>query len=245
MVRRVDTVQRQFVRRQSISRSRIQHQRRSTITNNTASTAPAQPITTLRQAAVYPAWRRSKCQCRDEFVRRRARHGRRAAINLQMKSGSNSFHGSLFEDHSTSTSRPTRTLPIARSRSRNTSTTNTEEWRRPIKKNKLFYFLSFEATGVRQENAVYSRSDRCHERRQSLRRAEPDLRSADRQCRRQRADRVPRQHNSGVADRSGIQAVIAPGLWPNPDVPGPAPGAFPQLLERGNTGQSRYRWTRK
>jgi len=73
------------------------------------------------------------------------------AVNISVKSGTNSVHGVLFEDH---TNQHLEAYPWVADRTRpNPKYVNNQYGGiigGPIKKNKLFYFLSFEGTGLVQ-----------------------------------------------------------------------------------------------
>ncbi|HLK50450.1 MAG TPA: carboxypeptidase regulatory-like domain-containing protein [Bryobacteraceae bacterium] len=73
------------------------------------------------------------------------------AVNITVKSGTNNVHGALFEDH---TNQHVQAYPWAADRTRpNPKYINNQYGGAiggPIKKDKLFYFLSFEGTGLVQ-----------------------------------------------------------------------------------------------
>src|SRR6266446_3743507 len=80
-----------------------------------------------------------------------------AAVNIQTKTGSNAVHGSLFEDHSDQRLKAyawaaDRTQPQPKYINNQFGGTIGG----PIKKNKLFYFLSYEGTYIRQGAGLFS-----------------------------------------------------------------------------------------
>lgn len=171
-----------------------------------------------------------------------------AAINLQMKSGTNSIHGSLFEDHSDQHLKAyawvaDRTQPKPKYVNNQFGGTVGG----PIKKNKLFYFVSFEGTALRQENAVYSQVPSAAMKTGNLSAApnpiyDPLTGNAD------GSGRTAFPGGMIPASRidPGIQAVIATGQWPNPNVTGTGTwGLSRNYLSAGNSGQTRNQWDSK
>jgi hypothetical protein len=171
-----------------------------------------------------------------------------AAINLQMKSGSNRIHGSLFEDHSDQHLKAyawvaDRTQPKPKYVNNQYGGTIGG----PIKKDKLFYFVSLEGTALRQENSVYSQVPTAAMKTGNLSAApnpiyDPLTGNADGSGR----TAFPGGVIPAPRIDPAVQAVIATGQWPNPDVPGTGSwGLARNYLSAGNSGQLRNQWDSK
>ena len=127
-----------------------------------------------------------------------------AAINIQTKSGTNAIHGSAFEYHS---DQHLKAYAWAADRTQAAPMFINNQFGGtiggPIKKNKLFYFVSYEGTYVRQSTSLFSEVPTAAMKTgDSLRVPHPDLRSHDRQCQRHRPHGLRRQHHSRLAHRS-------------------------------------------
>ena len=141
------------------------------------------------------------------------------AISVTIKSGTNTLHGSLFEDHA-DRSLEGAWLAIARNRNCRSSITNSAAPSRTNQEDKLFYFVSYEGC------AWYKAAVAA----QVLRRNEGGNLSASptpiydpMTSGRQRQNPIRGQHHPRVADRSRHRASIA-SSWPDPNQPGS--GAF-------------------
>src|SRR5262249_45587712 len=80
-----------------------------------------------------------------------------AAVNIQTRTGTNAIHGSLFQDHADQRLKAyawaaDRTQPQPKYINNQFGGTIGG----PIRKNKLFYFVSYEGTFIRQRTGVYS-----------------------------------------------------------------------------------------
>ena len=117
------------------------------------------------------------------------------AVNITIKSGTNAVHGVLFEDH---TDQHLQAYPWAANRALPNPKYIDNQYGGtiggPIKKDKLFYFASFEGTGLVQVAPFYGGSPHgADEDRQFERLSQPDLQSAYGQsCDRHRQDSVYR-----------------------------------------------------
>ena len=120
------------------------------------------------------------------------------AVSVTIKSGTNAVHGSLFEDHADRSleayawlaNRTKPKLPFINNQFGGTIGG-------PIKKDKLFYFVSYEGTRLVQGNAVAAQVPTAgDERRQSVGFSHRDLRSDDGKRGRQRQNSVRGQHHS-------------------------------------------------
>src|SRR5712671_110384 len=80
-----------------------------------------------------------------------------AALNIQTKTGSNAIHGSLFEDH---TDQHVKAYAWAADRTQPQPKYIQNQFGGtfggPIKKNKVFYFVSYEGTFIRQGTGLFS-----------------------------------------------------------------------------------------
>jgi hypothetical protein len=171
-----------------------------------------------------------------------------AAVNVQSKSGTNAIHGSLFMDHSDQHLKAyawaaDRTQPKPKFINNQYGGTVGG----PIKKNKLFYFIGFEGTGIRQETALYSEVPTPAMKAGNLSASptpiyDPMTGSADGSGR----QTFPGNIIPATRIDSGIQAVLDLGQWPNANVIGT--GAYKlarNYLSAGNSGQTRNQWDTK
>jgi hypothetical protein len=171
-----------------------------------------------------------------------------AAVNVTTKTGSNAIHGSLFEDHADQHLKAyawasDRTQPKPKYINNQFGGTIGG----PIKKNKLFYFISYEGTYVRQQNPIYSQVPTPTMKAGNLS-ASPTAIFDPMTGNANGTGRTAFSGNIIPSSRidPGIAAVIGTGDWPNPNVPGTgAFGLARNFLSAGNTGQSRNQWDSK
>jgi hypothetical protein len=171
-----------------------------------------------------------------------------AAINIQTKSGTNEIHGSAFEYHSDQHLKAyawaaDRTKPKPIYINNQTGATIGG----PIKKNKLFYFVSYEGTFVRQGTALYSEVPTAAMKTGNLS-ASPTSIYDPMTGNPNGTGRTPFPGNIIPSSRidPGIQAVINLNEWPNPDVPGTgAYGLARNYYSVGSSGQNRNQWDTK
>ena len=145
-----------------------------------------------------------------------------AAVNVTVKSGTNSVHGSLFEDHADKTleayqwvaDRTKPKVPFIHNQFGGTIGG-------PIRRNKLFYFFSYEGTRLVQGNSLLSQVPTVAMRTGDLSASpteiyDPLTGSVS------GAGRQPFPNKVIPASRidSGIQALLNTGLWPMPNKPG-------------------------
>jgi outer membrane receptor protein involved in Fe transport len=162
-------------------------------------------------------------------------------INVTVKSGSNALHGSLFEDHSDKSmqayqwaaNRYLPKLPFINNQFGGTVAG-------PIKKDKLFYFLSYEGTRLVQGNAVQAQVPTATMKTGNLS-ASPTAIYDPMTGNANGTGRTPFKGNIIPASRidPGVAALIATGVWPNPNQAGT--GAFglgQDFLSNGNQGNS-------
>jgi hypothetical protein len=173
------------------------------------------------------------------------------AVSVTIKSGTNAIHGSLFEDHADRSleayqwlaDRTKPKLPFINNQFGGTIGG-------PIKKDKLFYFLSYEGMRLVQGNAVAAEVPTAAMKAGNLSASptplyDPITGNAD------GTGRTPFAGNFIPASRidPGIQALIATGSWPNPNQPGS--GAFGLSNNflcsgcQGNSGLVRDQWDGK
>ena len=124
------------------------------------------------------------------------------AVNITVKSGTNAIHGVLFEDH---TDQHLQAYPWTANRSQPNPKYIDNQYGGtiggPIKKDKLFYFASFEGTGLVQVVSISGRSShRVDADRQFKRLSQPDLRSDHGQCLWPRPGAFRRKHHSQRID---------------------------------------------
>jgi hypothetical protein len=162
-------------------------------------------------------------------------------INVTVKSGTNAFHGALFEDHSDKSlqayqwvaDRTRPKLPFVNNQFGGTVSG-------PIKKDKLFYFLSFEGNNLVQGNAVQAQVPTTQMKTGNLSASptpiyDPLTGNPD------GTGRTAFPNNVIPTSRidPGVQAMLNTGVWPNPNQRGT--GAFglgQDFLSSGNQGNS-------
>ena len=173
------------------------------------------------------------------------------AVSVTIKGGTNSLHGSLFENHADRSleayawlaDRTKPKLPFINNQFGGTIGG-------PIKKDKLFYFLSYEGTRLVQGNAVAAQVPTPAMKAGDLSASptaiyDPMTGSAD------GSGRTPFPGNTipGARIDPGIQALIATGSWADPNQPGTGPfGLSNNFLCsgcQGNSGLGRDQWDGK
>jgi hypothetical protein len=173
------------------------------------------------------------------------------AVSVTVKSGTNAIHGVLFEDHADRdlaayqwiANRTLPKLPFINNQFGGTVGG-------PIKKDKLFYFISYEGTRLVQGNAVAAEVPTPAMKAGNLSASptaiyDPMTGSAD------GSGRTPFPGNIIPSARidSGVQALIGTGGWPNPNQTGTgALGLGNNFLCsgcQGNSGLRRDQWDGK
>jgi hypothetical protein len=162
-------------------------------------------------------------------------------VNVTVKNGSNAFHGSLFEDHSDKSmqayqwaaNRFLPKLPFINNQFGGTIGG-------PIKKDKLFFFGSYEGVRIVQGNAVQAQVPTVAMKNGNLS-ASPTAIYDPMTGATSGTGRSPFAGNIIPANRidPGIAALIATNVWPNPSQAGT--GAFglgQNFLSNGNQGNS-------
>jgi hypothetical protein len=173
------------------------------------------------------------------------------AISVTIKSGTNAIHGSLFEDHADRSlaayawlaDRTKPKLPFISNQFGGTIGG-------PIKKDKLFYFLSYEGMRLVQGNAVAAQVPTPAMKAGNLSASPTPIYD-------------PMTGNPDGSGRTafagniiplaridpGIQALINTGSWPNPSQPGTGSFGLSQNFLcsgcQGNSGLSRNQWDGK
>jgi hypothetical protein len=171
-----------------------------------------------------------------------------AAINISSKSGTNSIHGSAFEYHADEHLKAyawasDRTKPQPKYINNQFGATIGG----PIKKNKLFYFASYEGTYIRQQTPLYSQVPTAAMKLGNLS-ASPTAIYNPLVTNANGTGRTPFPGNVIPASSidPGIAAILATGQWPNPNVTGTgAFGLARDYLSSGNNGQNRDQWDTK
>src|SRR3954454_12265448 len=164
-----------------------------------------------------------------------------AAINVQTKSGTNAIHGSLFEYHSDQHLKAyawaaDRTQPLPKYINNQFGGSVGG----PIKKDKLFYFISYQGTYVRQSTSLYSEVPTPAMKGGNLAASptaiyDPSTGNANGTGRTRFAGNIIPVSRIDP----GIQAVLGTGKWPNPNVAGiGAYGLARNYLSAGNNGQN-------
>jgi hypothetical protein len=172
-------------------------------------------------------------------------------VNVTVKNGTNAIHGSLFEDHSDKSlqayqwaaNRSLAKLPFIHNQFGGTIGG-------PIKKDELFYFVSYEGVRIVQGNAVQAQVPTVAMKSGDLSAStsaiyDPLTGNAN------GTGRLPFPGRIIPASRidPGVAAMIATGVWPNPNQRGT--GAFglgQNYLSNGNQGNSgarRDQWDAK
>ena len=172
-------------------------------------------------------------------------------INVSVKSGTNDIHGSLFEDHADRSlaaypwlgDRTKPKLPFINNQFGGTIGG-------PIRKNKLFYFVSYDGTRLVQGNAVAGQVPTAAMKAGDLSASptpiyDPLTGNPD------GSGRVPFTGNVIPTSRidSGIQALLATGAWSNPNMVGSGAFGLGQNFLcsgcQGNSGARRDQWDAK
>ena len=145
-----------------------------------------------------------------------------AAVNVTVKSGTNALHGSLFEDHADKSleayqwiaDRTKPKLPFIHNQFGGTIGG-------PIRKNKVFYFVSYEGTRLIQGNSLLSQVPTATMRTGDLSASPTDIYDPMTGAV-SGAGRTPFAGKKIPASRidSGVQALLTTGLWPTPNKPG-------------------------
>jgi hypothetical protein len=173
------------------------------------------------------------------------------AISVTIKSGTNALHGSLFEDHADRSleayawlaDRTKPKLPFISNQFGGTIGG-------PIKKDKLFYFVSYEGMRLVQGNAVAAQVPTTAMKTGNLSASptaifDPMTGSADGSGR----TALPGNIIPAARIDPGIQALIAMGSWPNPNQPGTGSFGLSQNFLcsgcQGNSGLGRDQWDGK
>jgi len=162
-------------------------------------------------------------------------------VNVTVKNGSNAFHGSLFEDHSDKSmqayqwaaNRFLPKLPFINNQFGGTIGG-------PIKKDKLFFFGSYEGVRIVQGNSVQAQVPTVAMKNGNLS-ASPTAIYDPMTGATSGTGRSPFAGNIIPANRidPGVAALIATNVWPNPSQAGT--GAFglgQNFLSNGNQGNS-------
>jgi Carboxypeptidase regulatory-like domain/TonB dependent receptor len=170
------------------------------------------------------------------------------AINIQTKSGTNDIHGSAFEYHS---DQHLKAYAWAADRTKPAPVYINNQFGAtvggPIKKNKLFYFVSYEGTYIRQSTALYSEVPTAAMKTGNLTASptpiyDPMTGNAN------GTGRTAFPGNIIPPSRidSGIQALLNLNEWPNPNVLGTgAYGLARNYYSQGTSGQNRNQWDTK
>jgi hypothetical protein len=149
-----------------------------------------------------------------------------AAINVQIKSGTNTMHGSAFEYHNDNAlkARPYFT-PVNQRNPKQVYNQFGATLGGPIKRDKLFYFVSYEAT-MDHQFAARTVSVPTPEMKRGDFSASPnpiyDPQTGDSAGR----NRTAFDGNKLPAARIDPIAAKMNALWPDPNIPGLVPGAF-------------------
>jgi hypothetical protein len=171
-----------------------------------------------------------------------------AVIDIQTKSGTNQIHGSLFEFHSDQHLQAyawaaDRTQPKPKYINNQFGGTVGG----PIKKNKLFYFISYQGTYVPQDTSLYSEVPTAAMRSGNLS-ASPTLIYDPITGNPNGTGRTPFPGNIIPASRidTGISALLALNEWPNPNVPGTgAYGLARNYLSTGDNEEKQNQYDTK
>lgn len=171
-----------------------------------------------------------------------------SATNLQIKSGTNSIHGSLFEDHS---DQKLKAYPWVSDRTKPQPKYIMNQFGAtlggPIKKDKLFYFISYQGMYQRAETAIYSQVPTAAMKTGDLSASPTPIYNPFTG----NADGTGRQPFGGnlippsLID-PGVQAIINTQDWANPNLKGTGKfGLGQDYLSAGNNGQSMNQWDTK
>ena len=172
-------------------------------------------------------------------------------VNVTVKSGTNALHGSLFEDH---TNRDLMAYAWVADRTKPKLQYINNQFGAtiggPIKKDKLFYFMSYEGTRVVQGNAVAAQVPTLAMRGGDLS-ASPTAIYDPTTGGGNASNRTPFAGNIIPASKidPGIQAMLATGSWPNPNQRGTGAFGLGQNFLcsgcQGNSGARRDQWDTK
>lgn len=172
-------------------------------------------------------------------------------VNISVKSGTNDIHGSLFEDHA---DRSLTAYPWLGDRTKPKLPFIDNQFGGtiggPIKRDKLFYFVSYDGTRLVQGNAVVGQVPTPAMKAGNLPGSptpiyDPLTGNAD------GSGRTPFGGNVIPASRidPGIQALLATNGWPNPNQPGTGAFGLGQNFLcsgcQGNSGARRDQWDAK
>jgi hypothetical protein len=171
-----------------------------------------------------------------------------ASINILSKSGTNQIHGSAFEYHSDQHLKAyawaaDRTQPAPKFINNQFGATVGG----PIRKNKLFYFVSYEGTYVRQNTGLFSEVPTAAMKTGDLSKSptpiyDPTTGNANGTGRTAFPGNIIPQSRIDT----GIQALLALNEWPNPDTVGTgAYGLSRNYFSQGTSGQNRNQFDTK
>ena len=172
-------------------------------------------------------------------------------INVTVKNGTNAVHGSLFEDHSDKSLQAyqwaaNRSLPKLQFINNQFGGTIGG----PIKKDKLFYFLSYEGVRIVQGNAVQAQVPTVAMKGGNLS-ASPTAIYDPLTGAVNGTGRMPFAGKIIPVSRidPGVAALISTGVWPNPNQAGTGAFGLGQDFlsngNQGNSGASRDQWDSK
>jgi hypothetical protein len=160
------------------------------------------------------------------------------AVNITVKSGTNTIHGTLFEDH---TNQHLKAYAWAADRTRPSPKYINNQYGGtiggPIKRDKLFYFVSFEGTGLSQ-TAPFLAQVPTQAMRTGILTGSPNLIYDPLTGNANGTGRQPFAGNIIPAERidSGVKALLARPEWSLPNQAGTgAVGLANNLLTNGNT----------
>jgi hypothetical protein len=171
-----------------------------------------------------------------------------AAINISSKSGTNQIHGSVFEYHA---DQHLKAYAWAADRTQAAPKFINNQFGGtiggPIRKNKLFYFASYEGTYVRQNTALFSQVPTAAMKTGDLSKSptsiyDPSTGAANGTGRTVfPGDMIPKTRID-----SGIQALLNLNQWPDPDTIGTgAFGLARNYFSTGTSGQNRNQFDNK
>lgn len=171
-----------------------------------------------------------------------------AAVNVQTKSGTNAIHGSLFEFH---TDQHIKAYAWAADRTQPLPKYINNQFGGsvggPMKKDKLFYFVSYQGTYVRQSTSLYSQVPTSNMKAGNLSASptaiyDPGTGNANGTGRiRFAGNQIPVSRFDPAA-----LAIVGTNQWPDPNVRGTgAYGLARNFLSAGSNGQSQNQWDTK